>query len=106
MKAYTISTDGERRELFPRPRMEEDGLVLCPDTFTRSELEDIVAGYVEVIPMTDEVVMIVNDNGEGRDLPLNRAATELLIKANPKTEDYILGNVVVCKASMIKGEEL
>lgn len=96
MKAYRLTPDGIRNEVVPYPR---DGKA-SPETFTLRELQDLVGGYIEVIYLTDEVVMIVDEDGKMKGEYVNPEATKMFIKCKEVT-DFIVGTVVVCEASML-----
>ena len=102
MKAYILTPEGEKSEIVPYPREIEGKTVFEPGTFTEEELENVVGGYLDIVALTSDVVMVRNGNWEDTDRPLNVKATELLLKAFSKTTDHILGNVVVCKKNMIQ----
>lgn len=100
MNAYVITPDGERQPAAPRARGGE----LHPASFTEEELEDIVGGYAHRIQLTEEVVMIVDECGAENDKPFNREATELMKKALPDKQDFIVGSALVCLSVMV-GED-
>lgn len=58
---------------------------------TLEAFQDIVGGYIEVVPLFGNVRMIVNEEGKLLSLPKNKAATELY----QKTSDYIAGTAII-----------
>jgi Domain of unknown function (DUF3846) len=88
--------------------------------FKLAEVQKIVGGHVEVMRLNDKkLIMIVNEEGKLYDLPRNEQATKLaelpteaewaayrkqceaegtfVIDARLEGEDYIAGDVLVCK---------
>lgn len=62
-------------------------------------LQDEVEGYVEFVPLSDDAVMIVNEEGKLRGMPVNR----WLIGPDGRLCDVIRGNIVIVG---VKGENL
>ena len=98
MRAYVLTYKGERLEA--KPKRGEDGRER--ETFPLEQMQDIVGGYIEVVGLTDEVLMVVNEEGKLNNLPLNKEATKLFWRCFPESPDYIVGNVLVCESSMIE----
>ncbi|MCM1217632.1 MAG: DUF3846 domain-containing protein [Lachnospiraceae bacterium] len=59
-------------------------------------MQEYVGGYIEVINLNDDFLMIVNENGKYEPLEVNDNATALAhsMKAILR-EDYIVGNAVI-----------
>lgn len=91
MRAYILTPHGEKQEASP-----------SGDTFTLEELQNIVGGYIEVVRLTVDVVMVVDDEGKYKDKDYNEEATKLFHKCHPKTPDFIVGTVLVCDSKMIR----
>lgn len=98
MRAYVLQYDGQKLEAKPRPR----GTDLNPDTFQLEQMQDIVGGYIEIVRLTEDVLMVVNEEGKCEGLPYNKEATALFRKCFPKSGDFIVGNVLVCDSSMVE----
>ena len=76
---------------------------IAPSTsnkFTLTELQKYVGGYIQVIPLQDDLVMVINEEGKLLGLPRNDKATELA-NFHSNYNDYIVGNVVICKSELI-----
>ena len=58
---------------------------------TLEAFQDIVGGYIEVVPLYGNIRMIVNEEGKLLSLPKNKAATELYHKIS----DYIAGTAII-----------
>ncbi|MGN0577346.1 MAG: DUF3846 domain-containing protein [Ruminiclostridium sp.] len=58
---------------------------------TLEAFQDIVGGYIEVVPLPGNIRMIVNEEGKLLLLPKNRAATELYRSRT----DYIAGTAII-----------
>lgn len=69
-------------------------------TFTLKELQDIVHGYIEIITLSNPLIMVVNEEGIIEELPMNVKASQ--IAASYHRGSFIVGDVLVCNASMVK----
>lgn len=107
--ATILYTDGTSKEISPANGTD----------FSLKELQAIVEGYIESIPLKDSKLMVINEEGKLEGLPRNEQATKLaelptveeriaqmqalresgvfVIDATMGEEDYIAGNVLVCK---------
>ena len=89
--------------------------------FELKELQQIVGGYIEILPMKDGRIMVCNEESKLLDLPRNAQATALIafpspdeIRAmlavrndiyfvgDPDEQDYVAGDVLVCESSEVK----
>ena len=87
------ATNGECLEVFPADR--EQG-------FTCAELHALIGGgcrYIETIRLLDGRIMILDEEGKlhKKTAILNERATMLLWSAGGAPDDFIVGNVVICK---------
>lgn len=88
--AKIITADGVEKEIVPKNATE----------FKLSELQGVVGGFIEVIRLPKiESFLVLNEEGKicHPPLPLNRKATEIFRDEYPNTQDYIVGNVLICK---------
>ena len=74
--------------------------------FKLAELQKLVFGYVEVVNMPGELILVVNDDGKGR-LPVNQQASNVWYHAYEGQDvdfagDYIAGDAVLMHTSMMK----
>jgi hypothetical protein len=90
MKGRVLYVDG--REEFIEPKNGTD--------FSLEELNNIVGGYIEILPLGDDRIMVVNEEGKLNRLPVNMKATYIVNGIGYK--DTIVGNVLVCHSSMVK----
>ena len=90
--AILIQSDGEAKGVVPANGGD----------FTLEELQGFVEGYIEIVPLTENVIMVVNEEGKGV-LPLNVPAT-IIAKAQNAIfpYDYIAGNALMCPSEMVK----
>ena len=70
-------------------------------TFELAEMQEIVSGYIEIIRLNDERLIIVNEEGLLQGLPVNIEATNIL-RRDHSTTQYIVGNAIVCDADMVE----
>lgn len=111
--ATVIRVDGSTEEVEPANGTD----------FSLKELQDIVEGYIETVSLKDGRLMVINEEGRIYDLPRNEQATRIaelptiaerqaylesmaakgvsVIDATMGEEDYIAGNVLVCKSEEI-----
>lgn len=82
---------------------EQFAILLQPDQVVvlqvrRSDLDDLdffhryIKGFIEIVRLHDDVVMIVDDEGKMKGLPINKAATCLY-----NCDDVIVGSALVMK---------
>lgn len=70
--------------------------------FQLPELMDMVEGYIEAPYYTENEVMVINEMGKVIGLDINKKATELYRKAHPESDDFIVGNALICSKNEIK----
>lgn len=68
--------------------------------YTLEELKEIVGGYIEIIHLTENKIMVVNEEGKLNNLPYNDNAT--LRFRFFKTIDFIVGDTLVCHTNRIR----
>lgn len=90
-KAYHITVDGGIEEIMPNNGIE----------FQLEEVQARVEGYIEIVYLTKDQIMIVNEEGK-YDKKYNVIATGIanLHQALWK-DDFICGNVVICPSMML-----
>lgn len=64
------------------------------------ELQQLVGGYIETLPVATEQLMIVNEEGKFLNLPINKRATEIAFENC--IPDIIVGDVLICLTTEIK----
>lgn len=71
--------------------------------FNLQELQSIVGGYIQILELKDDKLMIVNEEGKVNGLDFNFRATSLALHSGAiSSNDYIVGDVIICKSQMIK----
>ena len=83
--AIVIKTDGTKDALQPKNNK----------VFTLEELKSVVGGYIEIVQLTEDYLMVINEEGKLLNLPINVIATRVY-RASRNTEDFIVGNVLIC----------
>lgn len=68
--------------------------------FQLGELQKIVGGYIEIVSLLDNEIMVINEEGKLSDLPINENATEIYNEVDG-FYDYIAGDVLVCDSNMV-----
>lgn len=91
INAYKITVGGDISEISPKNGK----------TFELEEVQAYVEGYIEVVQLNKDQIMIVNEEGKF-DKEYNAIATGIadLHKAL-WSGDYICGNVVICPSPML-----
>ena len=84
--AKVIKSSGE--EIDVRPKNGE--------FFELEEMQKFVGGWVEILPISGNRYMVVNEEGRLLELPLNQKATDIF-RLEP-----IVGNVLVCGIDEIR----
>lgn len=69
--------------------------------FDLKELQTLVDGYIEVVPLDGKTVMVLNEEGKINGLPYNCRASYLHQKYN-NTGDFVVGDVVLCYSEEIR----
>lgn len=90
--ATIIKAHGEAFSIEPRNNND----------FSLSELQAIVSGYIEIVPLKGNDVMVVNEEGKLNGLAINHTATRIYMEANPYALDIIVGDVLICNRNQIK----
>nr|DAE30323.1 MAG TPA: protein of unknown function (DUF3846) [virus sp. ct5rm7] len=65
-------------------------------------MQAIVGGYVEQVWLDGNTTMFLNEEGKLEGLPLNIEATKVFRSHHPGTDDFIVGNVLVCNNNQIR----
>lgn len=70
--------------------------------FSLEELQKFVGGFIEVVRLNDDQIMVVNEEGAIKDMEYNPAASAIMI-INPETpSEPIFGDVLVCDTDLVK----
>lgn len=86
--ALLIQPNGDTQEIQPQGK-----------SFTIKELQGLVGGYIVRVRLADGRCLVVDEDGLPKQLPLNRAATELAQLPG----DVLVGPAVVLTAQEQKG---
>lgn len=65
--------------------------------FTLDELKSFVGGWIECITVSPKQVMVINEEGKLLNLPFNAVATESFRMAFQPTDDFIVGDALLCE---------
>ena len=68
--------------------------------FKLEELQAIVGGYIEVLPINNKEVLVCDEEGKLKGYPLNIAATDI-VQSNG-ISNYIVGDVLICDNEQVK----
>ena len=69
--------------------------------FSLKEMQAIVGGYIELVELNDTNTIVLNEEGKLNGLPLNIEATRVFRSYYPGSNDFIVGNVLICKTEQI-----
>lgn len=89
--AKIIKANGEIVEVSPNNGVD----------FKLEELQTIVNGYIEIVWMPNDEIMVVNEEGKLMDLPLNEIATTIYRNAFGYC-DSIVGDVLICNNNQVE----
>lgn len=89
--AQIIKTDGYIIESEPKNGID----------YQLEELQAIVSGYIEVVPIGEKNLMVVNEEGKLKGLGINHVATTIFNKYT-RGNDVIVGDVLLCEVGQIK----
>ena len=84
--ATIIKADGRKIETQPKNGRD----------FKLEELKKIVGGYIEIVTLSDNKIMVINEEGKVNGLPINIIATQLF------GYDIIVGDVLVCNSDEVR----
>ena len=90
-RAMIFHTDGTREKVVPANGSE----------FRLEEMQKMVGGIIEIIYFDDNTVMVINEEGKLLELPLNIDATVRFRAYYPNSDDYIVGDALVCDNEQI-----
>ena len=78
---------------------EEAAYALVNDAVDRvcgGELHEFIGGWIEIVRLDNEKIMVVDEEGKLKGLPFNVAATLEYNDRTGRHDDIILGNALVC----------
>jgi hypothetical protein len=91
--SFLIKPDGKKVEV--SPKNGED--------FSLEELQGYVEGYIQIVNLSKSEVLVINEEGKLKNLPLNKEATFICKFRNAIfANDCIVGNALLCHKSLIK----
>ena len=75
-----------------------------PESITLKEMQDIVGGLIELLPIGNEEFMVINEEGLLLNLPVNKLAKEYLLKNAPRMGQFynIVGDVFIIHSKNLK----
>ena len=85
MAAVLVCPDGDFKEVKPAKGKQ----------FKLEELQEMVEGYIEILPCNDGTMMVVNEEDRLKGLPINEIASSWI--GYP-----IVGNAVICTSGEIE----
>lgn len=88
--ATLIKSTGEEIEISPT----------TGNQYKLKELQQLVGGYIETLPVATDQLMVVNEEGKLMNLPINKRATEIALENC--IPDIIVGDVLICLTTEIK----
>ena len=70
--------------------------------FTLEELQAFVGGFIQIVNLAANKLLVVNEEGKLHNLPVNEKATALALSCNAIfPTDYIVGDAVVIESTML-----
>lgn len=68
--------------------------------FELEEMQEIVGGYIQIVPLPRGRILICNDDGMSLGLPINKLAS--LAVTGYVYGDVVMGDVIICDSKMVK----
>ena len=66
--------------------------------FELKEAQKLVRGYIQILPLDEETVMIIDEEGKFKHNIANSTATRIAEQHNALIPgDFIVGDVIICK---------
>lgn len=90
--AKLYKTSGKIVEVYP-----ENG-----KDFSLDELQGFVDGYIEIVWLDKERIMVINEDGKLNNLPINKKATEEYNNSYKGRDGIIVGNALICDNNQVK----
>lgn len=70
--------------------------------FKLDELHQAVDGFIDIIRITDNWIMVINDEGKFLCEPNLAATLVALCYGAIAPDDYVAGDVILCRSEMVK----
>ena len=81
-----IKPDGATEEVFPKNGKN----------YSLRELQGHVEGYIEILQVGEGMIMVINEEGKLKSLPMNRDATKLVRGKLHDFDPGIVGKALLC----------
>lgn len=94
--ALLIRADGTRQEIAPAAGGAAFQLV---------ELQTMVGGYIQAIPMDTGRYFVCNEDGKRLNLPVNDVATRILHAIGGMPDDFVVGDVLIATTAEMGGDD-
>lgn len=91
VNAYLITEKGEVSQIRPENGKE----------FKLAEVQKYVAGYIEIVRLNDEQIMVVNEEGKFTKRCNQIASAIAHLHRAIGQRDYIAGDAVICPSKML-----
>lgn len=65
-------------------------------------LQAAVGGYIEILQLPDGKYLVIDEEGKIKDKPRNETATKLYRAGRIPTNDFIVGDAVLCTRKELK----
>lgn len=92
MQAIWVKSNGETKKINPKNGKD----------FKFEELKKYVGGYIEIVRLSAETIMVCNEDGLALNLPANTNATLFTMVAPYTRLTAIVGDVVICNTNQVK----
>ena len=92
MEAKLYTTDGEVIDKIPA-----NGKY-----FTLEELQNFVGGYIEVIRLNSQSIMVLDEEGKFKQKPYNLNANKIFTEIFNLSNDYLVGDILICDIKLMR----
>lgn len=70
-------------------------------TFSLTELQEAVGGYIEIVPIAEDVIMVIDEEGKLKGKPPNALASVIWWASYGSTDDPIVGPALLCSGKEV-----
>lgn len=93
--AVLLRADGSSRAIIPTRGA----------AFPLAELQAMVGGYIQAVPLPDGRYLVCNEDGKRLGLPVNETATRALHAAGGLPDDRVVGDVLIASTEELGGDD-
>jgi hypothetical protein len=70
--------------------------------FLLEEMQSFVKGYIEILRLNNNTIMVLNEEGKLLGQSVNIKANDVFQQAFKLSNDYIVGDVLICDKKLVR----